>query len=330
MVNHNNQKLLEDCLLSVFNQDYTNFEVIVVDNDSSDSSTKMLEEKFKKVKLIKSNKNLYFAAGNNLGYKYAKGEIIFLLNNDTIIENNLLTKVINYFNLNSKCGIIQNELLKMSDKKTIDSAGSMFTFTGFLIHRNHNKQITEEKPSRIFAGKGASLFIKREVIEKFMYLFDENFLLYFEDTDLCWRANLCGYDVIYLPGAKTYHYEGMSTSKEQLAFIDFHSFKNRLNSIITNLSLPFLLFILPTHILCSFILAAAYLPFRSAISKSILKSIFWNIKNFKYTLRKRIHVQKLRKISDIAYLPKVSTFPSINYIASFFRFYSERKNQKVV
>lgn len=326
VVNYNNRSLLQKCLSSLFEQDYKNIEVIVVDNNSKDDSVSFIKNHFPNVKLVPNKENSFFAKGNNIAYKESKGEIIFLLNNDAYVEKDTIKKVVQYFIENNNVGIIQNLILKDSPEKIIDSAGSMFSFTGFLVHNYHHSKIDSKLESRkVFSGKGASLFIRREIIEKLGQIFDPTFVIYFEDSDLCWKSNIMGFETIFLSDAITYHKEGSSSSKKDLGFIDFHSFKNRISSTITNLSFIYLIIILPIHIFICIVLIVLFSPKNFHISKAIIKAIYWNFINTKQILAKRSQVQKLRKVSDTSLFKNIIIFPTPSYILSFLGFYINRK-----
>ncbi len=327
VVNYNQDLLLQKCLDSIQKQSYPNIETIVLDNASTDTSVKTVKNNYPEVNLIESEKNLYFAEGNNLAYEKSKGEFIFLLNNDAYIENDTVEKLVDYLDKNEDVGIIQNKLVHAQNPKKVDSAGSMFSIFGFLIHRSHNQESKDIEPTEIFSGKGASLFMRRELIEE-IGLFDPDYKMYFEDTDLCWRTWLAGKKVVYFPNTTTYHYVSQSMDNKNIGTLDYYSFRNRVQTLIKNLSLLSLLIVLPVHIQACLLLSFIYLFSNLTISKAIIRALFWNIVNLKYTLRKRNTIQSIRTTPDLSFLPKLSIFPNPLYIFNFLKFYAHRTKQK--
>lgn len=319
VVNYNGEKYVERCISSILSQTYKNLEIIFVDNNSKDNSVEIIK-KYPQIKLIESKENLYFAGGNNLGFKNSTGDIIYLLNNDAYPESNVIEKIVEVFNKNHKAGVVQNKLIYASDPNRIDSVGSMFTMLGFLKHL----EIDPNKQSEIFSAKGASMAVRREIAEK-SGLFHDSYKMYFEDTDLCWRAILMGFEVIYLPEFLTLHEVGKSTNYDTLPLTDYHSFKNRINSIITNSSFLLLLIVLPVHIAVCIFVILTYVPRDFRISKAIFRAILWNFTNLIPTLKLRYKVQSLRKQSDFYILKNLTIFPTPLYFFNLLRKYFDRK-----
>jgi GT2 family glycosyltransferase len=308
-------------------QTYSNFETIFVDNASKDRSLEIArDQKYKSlsIKFAQNTSNLGFSPGNNDGYKLSSGDIIFLLNTDARVEPDTLEKVVNTFNQNPNVGIIQNKTLLMKDHTKLDSAGSMFTKTGFLKHIGRKEAVVdEEKMYPIFAGKGCSLFIRREIIEA-TYLFNPDYHSYFEDTDISWRCWLLGKEVVYSPEGISYHNGGTTALKLTSGFTDYHSFKNRIQCMLVNLQLRNILIVIPVHVFLCLGISLMYLVRgRFLKSWSIIKAIGWNIGHIGRTLRLRREVQSKRVWSDKQIFDLVSTKFDIMYsIKSLFNYTS--------
>ena len=209
VLNWNGKKYIRDCLESLLSINYNNYEVIVVDNASTDGSTDIIREyskKYSKIKLIENKTNLGFSKGNNIGIKASKGEIIILLNNDTKVDREWLKEVVRTFNSDKNIGIVGSKLLYLETKK-IQSLGCIEIFPGLWQNltfiRQHNNLIEVD-----YVG-GAALAIRRKVLCK-IGLLDEDFFAFFEDTDLCYRAKKAGYKVVVNPKAIVYHYGSAS------------------------------------------------------------------------------------------------------------------------
>ncbi|PIR66742.1 MAG: hypothetical protein COU51_02305 [Parcubacteria group bacterium CG10_big_fil_rev_8_21_14_0_10_36_14] len=218
-INYNTRQLLKQSLKHFFLiSPAIDFEIIVVDNNSTDGSAEMLLEEFRQVKLIKSKKNLGYAGGANLGLKNASGSFVAVFNADIFIIQNSLETAINYMDNHTDIG--------MAGPKLINADGSLQyscyrfprpytpilrrTFLGetkwgkrevdkyLMKDYNHN----DARPVDWLLG-GALIARKSALFE--VGFFDDQYFLYFEDTDLAHRLKDKGYKVMYLPSSKMYH-----------------------------------------------------------------------------------------------------------------------------
>lgn len=300
IINWNGIGDLKDLLPSLKKVKYKNFETIIVDHGSTDGSIEYVKKNYPKIKLLEKKRNLGFALGNNVGVKKAKGEYILLLNNDTIVKPDFLGRLVVGLE-EENIGVVQPKII-FADSKKLQSAGTYFTNTGFLYHVGYNKDpnlAKYNKRKEIFSANGSCMLIKREVIEK-VGLFDKDFFLYFEETDFCWRVWLAGYKIIYEPKAVILHKGGRATKRLPSSFVNFHSFKNRINTLIKNLGTFELMKVLPVHLFLCQVASISFLA-RGGIKVALLTqhAIFWNIFNLGRTLKKRKRVQeKIRKVGD--------------------------------
>ena len=223
LVNYNGVDVLIDCLNSLekfIPQD--NCEIIVVDNNSQDNSVDIINDKFPHIKLIKLPKNVGFGSGNNAGAKVAKGEFIFLLNTDTILESNILPHLIELMSENPDIGVIGPKLLfpdgsfQISFSPEISLKGE---FAARKLHKNaENKNklhIIEQDFQNIQEVDivvGAAFFIRADLFN-LLGGFDEKFFMYFEESDLCQRVRNKGYKVLYTPYVSLIHIRGYSVKK---------------------------------------------------------------------------------------------------------------------
>lgn len=316
IVNWNGKKWLQRCFSSLKRQTYKRFEVVFVDNGSSDESVAFARKLFPKVKIVQNKSNHGFAKANNSGYTYAKGEYILLLNNDTIMAPTALEKFIEGFRTIPNAGSIQSKLIMMYEKKKLDICGSYWTDSSLLYHfgmsQPEHKKIYNS-PKAFFTNKGASMMIKREVIHK-LGLFDDDFWSYYEETDLCSRMWLAGYECWYYPKAIVWHAVGGTATTFPNSFIQFHNFKNKLLSFLKNFEVGTLLKVLPIFLLVNIVLSFFWL-FSGKIAHffSLYKAIFWNVQNLPRTLHKRRKIQKVRKTSDAVIFSKVKKNPNWKY-----------------
>lgn len=298
IVNWNGGEVFRDCLKSLDKIKYPSWELIVVDNASIDGSDKYTGKK--KLTLIKNSSNLGFATGNNQGFAKSKGDYILLLNNDTKVPPDFLDILVDKLEKDKSIAAVQPKIYLMDEKELLDNCGSFLTRIGFLEHWGFFKKDSEEfnKEKIIFSAKGACMLIRRRVVEE-VGLFDDAFGSYFEETDFCWRVWMAGYKIIYYPKTFIFHKLAYSAKRMNPFTVNYHSFKNRIASLIKNLGLIDLIIILPIHILVLKILVLYYLlKGRFGEAKIIFKAIFWNIFNLPQILIKRFEVQKMRKRTD--------------------------------
>lgn len=224
-----------ECLESLKKIDYPNFEVIVVDNNSTGDDVNIIKEKFGDFvkELIVSKDNLGFSGGNNLGIEYSLNEgadFILLLNNDTIVEPDFLSKLLDVFINKDSVGISAPQINYYNTPEIVWTVGgkiSKLRGSGFAYSDKNESEIDKNEKFVTFAS-GCCLLIKREVFEK-VGLFDEKFFLYVEDTDFCYRSLKAGYKIIVSPTSKIYHKVGSSTSEDLKQIPLYYTTRNRLH-----------------------------------------------------------------------------------------------------
>lgn len=331
IVNWNGLEHLKLSLQSMANQHYSLLTVYIVDNGSTDGSIDYIKKEFPDMVLLETNKNLGFAGGNNVGMERALAdghEYLVLINNDTNSKPSVVSQLVNYMEQHPRVGIAQPKLLLLDHPDTIDACGSWLTKTGFLRHFGCEEKDGPQysKVTPVFTVKGAAMIVRRKVLED-IGLFDDDFFAYFEETDLCWRAWLRGWKVYYAPVAEVYHKIGGSTKKIGSPTINYHSFKNRIMSMIKNLAWYNVLWMVPLHVLLiigfSFIYFAA---FRWRNGFGVYRCIWWNIVHLPANLKKRRMIQKTRVVSDPTLFKSI--MKPINYLESFdfaTRFFADKR-----
>ncbi len=225
IVTYNSQDFIKKCLKSVYKNISNQDEIFIVDNNSSDNTIKELEKlNYNNFRLIKNKKNLGFAKANNQAIKQAKGDYIFLINPDTEFDENIFSQMIEFANQHQNAGIFGCQQIDYRNK----AAGSFGNFPSFwtnlayklklywltpwahwTMYNFFTKHLFNKNKKVDYVGFGFTL-IKKQVIEK-IGLLDENFFLYYEDTDFCKRANDAGFEVWYLGKIKVQHITGASS-----------------------------------------------------------------------------------------------------------------------
>ncbi|MFZ3059453.1 MAG: glycosyltransferase family 2 protein [Candidatus Methanoperedens sp.] len=209
VVNYNGKKYLNACLSSMENQTYHDFEVIFVDNASTDTSVEYVKAHFPSVRIIENEKNYGFAKGNNIGIKEAKGDLIATLNNDTEVTPAWLEELVRSINSDENVGMCASKLLFMKKRKMINSTGICISRSGACWDRGmfecDNGQY--ESIGEVFGPCAGAAMYRKSMLEE-IGLFDEDFYAYMEDADLAFRGRLAGWKCLYVPKAVVYHVHG--------------------------------------------------------------------------------------------------------------------------
>ena len=241
IVNYNGREIVLDCLRSIEAQSFKNFEVIVVDNGSSDDSILRIQEFARRnnpglaIKIISLRRNLGFAGGCIVGLNYSKAEFVGLLNNDTEADQKWLEELIKAMKSDSNIGICASKMI-VKDADILDSAGDGFSFLlkGFKRGEGEKASLYNERKYIFGACAGAALY-RKKMIEEIGFL-DEDFFLIHEDTDLNFRAQLYGWKVLYVPTAIVYHKVRSSIGKNSRLAI-YYTLRNKELLRIKNLPL---------------------------------------------------------------------------------------------
>jgi GT2 family glycosyltransferase len=218
---------LRACLASLHNvRDEAEFEVIVVDNNSNDKSAEMVAEEFPWVRLEPMPRNLGFAGGHNHAIAIRNAPHAFPLNSDTIVHAGALRKVLDFAHAHPDYGMIGPKLLnpdgslQFSCRRFPNPVAALFRNTplGKLFPNNRftREYLMQDwdhtKPREVDWVSGAAFLVRKEVIDK-IGLFDEEYFMFCEDVDWCWRAWKAGFKVVYYPEAVITHAIGRSTDK---------------------------------------------------------------------------------------------------------------------
>ena len=218
---------LVNCLRSIEeHQPSVPFEIIVVDNASSDRTVETVKKNFPNVTVIANSENKGFAAANNQAIKIAKGQYLLLLNPDTIVHKNTLDSLIKVLDENPQAAACGPKILD-ANGEYCPSIGYIPTFRSLLYHwtflrylgifRNHYKQLKRthlsyDNIADVEQLSGSVLLLRRPVMKE-IGLFDENFFMYYEDVDLCLRIRNAGWKIIFVPDAVITHIGGKSTEQ---------------------------------------------------------------------------------------------------------------------
>ncbi len=202
----NGKHHLDDCFQSLRQQSFMDFEVLLVDNGSTDGTQAYVAENYPEVKLIQLPENKGFTGACNAGWHASHGDIIILLNNDTEADPNWLAEIVDAFERHPQAGSIASKMLLFDQRDTFHTAGDFYRIDGIPGNRGVWQKDTGQfdREEIVFSACGGSSAYRRQVLEELGFL-DDDFFFSCEDVDLGWRANLAGYEVWYVPTAVIYH-----------------------------------------------------------------------------------------------------------------------------
>jgi GT2 family glycosyltransferase len=242
VLNYNGGRLLHDCLQSLEAQELEGgFEVLLVDNLSTDGSPEEAHSRFPDIRLIRAVTNLGFAGGNNLGIAGARGRHIVLINNDACARPGWLAALVAAAESDVRVGAVTGKVLFAEPPGLIQNAGGLLLTDGSGAERGYEQPDHGQFDSveEVFAICGAGVLLSRGMLED-VGGFDETYFLYYEDIDLSWRMRLRGWKVLYQPAAVIEHVHSASSGEWSSMFV-FHVDRNRLFTVFKNAPWGFVL-----------------------------------------------------------------------------------------
>jgi GT2 family glycosyltransferase len=218
IVNYNTREILRKCLLSVLaSRTGFSYEVFVSDNGSKDGSQEMLRKDFPQVKLLENKANLGFSKANNIAIRQAAGRLILLLNSDTEIKSDNLDFAVKYLDEHPAVGAVGGKVLlpdgnldKACRRRFPNPWNSFLRLFGFKKLSDYNIAGSIDTESEVDAVMGAYMMIPKAVIDR-VGLLDEEYFMYGEDLDWCWRIKEGGWKIVYFPKAALTHYKYASS-----------------------------------------------------------------------------------------------------------------------
>lgn len=336
ILNYNAGKLLLDCVKSIFDTRYKNFEVIVVDNASSDNSHIKCKEQFSKIILIENKNNLGYCEGNNVGIRKSSGKFIIILNPDTIVESNWISELLKAYKENGD-GLYQPKILSLYEENILQSTGNMLHLFGFGFARDKGvtDQKKRDKTEQIGYASGTCLFTSSSVLEK-VGLLDPFLFLYHDDLDLGWRAAQLGVKSFFVPSSTIYHAESyfLKWSAKKFFWLE----RNRKYCLLTHYSKDTYNKMLPSLILVDimvwfFYLYKGFLTTKIKAELDILKNKEQISKKYQELENKKIVPDKefVKYLPDDIYVPaNVSGFTANKLFNSILASLSKRTKRKIL
>lgn len=246
--NFNGLAYLEGVLSSLERQSMKNFEVILVDNGSTDGSCAFVASQYSWVHIIELSDNFGFSRAVNEGIRAARAPYVLLLNNDTEVEPDFLKEMVEGIQRHKKAFSCQAKMIQFHDRDKMDDGGNYYCALGWAFAGGKGKAAEHyDKEKKIFSSCAGAAIYRKKIFEKIGYFDDEHFA-YLEDLDVGYRARIYGYENWYIPGAVVYHVGSGTSGSRYNQFKIRYSSRNNIYMIYKNmpllqiiLNLPFLL-----------------------------------------------------------------------------------------
>ncbi|MFX0132121.1 MAG: glycosyltransferase family 2 protein [Candidatus Hodarchaeota archaeon] len=266
IVTYNSINHIEECIKSILKQNFA-YEILIVDNNSKDGTVEFIKKNFPFITIIENKKNIGMGSGNNLGVKYAAGDFIVILNDDTIVESNWLRNLIRPLKNTSK--IITTPKILLYDGLKINTSGNINHFTGLGFVRGLGKKRNAYSKYEYVSGLSGCCFALRKQDYLELNGFDEKLFMYAEDTELSWRALLKNFKILYVPTSLVRHDYELKVTVKKLYYLE----RGRYFILKKYLSLYNLIILLPSFIITEFLVFGYAMKFGWSGIKHKIKAI---------------------------------------------------------
>src|SRR5829696_1348305 len=295
--NWNGERFLSTCLGSLREQSFKDFDVVVVDDNSTDDSIALVRRNFPEVRVLPLEENKGFSAAVNAGIRASHAEYVALLNNDTEVDPEWLRSLVEAAKAHPEAGLFASKMLDFYDRRRLDGAGDALRRSGLPLRLGHGELDHGQYDETTFvfgACAGAALY-RRDMLDE-VGLFDEDFFANCEDGDLSFRAQLAGYRCFYVPGAVVYHMGSASTGGKRSPMATRLGSRNSFSLLVKNLPLSVVPYILPF-----FVAGQLGRLITAAVTGSLrahLEGLAGAWRHLPLMLGKRAEIQKRKKLSD--------------------------------
>ncbi|MFQ5872428.1 MAG: glycosyltransferase family 2 protein [Dehalococcoidia bacterium] len=286
----NGEELLPLVLGSLREQTFKDFEVVVVDNGSTDGSVRLLARDYPEVRVLDFDENLGFSAAVNAGIRATAGEYVALVNNDVELDPGWLWTMVTALDCESRAGFAASRIRRYWQRDTLESAGDCVSISP--KGRGHGMQDGPrfDRPAWVTSASAAAAVYRRSLLEE-IGLFNEDYFAYFEDVELGMRAQIAGYPCLYVPEAIAYH-KGGETSRRITDFRAFYGVRNVVQVYFTTFPPRYILRYLPRLVSAKFWFALSEGGLKVSLRAAL--SVFRRIPRM---IRRRREIFAMRRIS---------------------------------
>ncbi|MDI6891765.1 MAG: glycosyltransferase family 2 protein [Actinomycetota bacterium] len=304
--NYNGKEFLGACLDSLRKQAYKDFEIILVDNGSTDGSVDFVKQNYPEAKIISLPTNKGFAYAVNTGIRESQGEYIALLNNDTEADPHWLEELCKGLENNLEAGFCASKTLFFHNRDVINSAGLAYHMDGTAGDVGYGEldEGQYDERQKVFGASGVAVIYRREML-KDVGLFDEDFFAFYEDVDLSFRAQLCGYQCIYQPKAVVYHVGGGTISPKNPKN-RFLCDRNLIYVLIKNLPTKLFIKYLPSILIYQIASAVYLFKYGFTFGVSSILGKFAGVFSILKLMKRRKIIQRRRAVS-VEYIASLLT-----------------------
>lgn len=314
VVNFNGMPHIDTCIASLLNQTYRNFEVIFVDNNSSDGSLQYTQNKSPQLIFVQNGKNLGYAGGINSGLAYATGDYVAPLNIDTEVTPDWLGTMVSFLEANPQVAAVTPKILLFNDRSKINALGLNIHVTGLGFCRQLGKPDDgSTSPENVSGVSGCSYIIRREILERMGGAPEECFMGN-DDVIVSWLVNLMGYDIYCVPEAVIYHKYVRKMSPERLYTLE----KNRQALLLSTLKPLTFATCFPIFLAVE-ILIIGYCTLKGMTYLKAKFSAFSSLWKERDSIKQKcVRYMQLRKISDFELFGKLAWNLDWRQILGFF------------
>lgn len=292
VITYNGEHLLEECLSAIKSQDYPEYEIMMVDNDSTDRSVDLVREKFPEVKILQMKENRGPNPARNAAIREANTRYVLLVDDDAVLTPDCLRILMKARKEYSDVAICHPRVVLYDDRTRIQYDGTRIYYIGAVIVRNSGASIhhVSKRTIPVSVVSGLAMLVERDKALQ-VGLFDEDYFFGWEDSDFSFRMTISGFKCLNVPQAVVYH-----KMKKRGLSEAFYQIRNRWYFVLKNYSSRTLFFLWP--ILLVYELGLLLFLTMKGVLFVYLRANFAVIKNFGKLMRKRKEVQALKKVSD--------------------------------
>jgi GT2 family glycosyltransferase len=306
VVNFNGKKLLKPCLKSLLTTNYPNFEIIVVDNASTDGSVESIKKlygSYPYVKIVENRENLGHAEGCNIGARVAKGRYLVFLDSDTELKaEDWLWELVKVMESDESIGLAQAKVVLAKDKRRLDYVCTAIDALGTWAATYGLKEDELKENFEVLAASSGCCIVRRDVFNE-VGGFDPDYFIYDDDTDLSLRSRLLGYKILLVPSAVIVHRGSVLRGINQRTV--YHSAKNRMRTMLKNYELRNLWW---RFLVLSFLMSMVSFGFlvlkKLDEAKATMKGLLSSVTDFRKIWIKRSLMQSKRRIRDVELMSK--------------------------
>ena len=306
IVNFNGRELLKQCLLTLSRTDYCNYEIVVVDNASTDGSLTEIKRSFGSdphIKLVENSENVGHAEGCNIGAQMTKGRYLVFLDSDTEFNaENWLWELVKVMEKDGSVGLAQAKLVLAEDKSCLDYVCVAVDALGTWDATYGSKEERLKENFEILAASSGCCIVRREVFNQ-AGGFDADYFIYDDDTDLSLRARLLGYRILFVPSALVIHRGGVLRGITSSTL--YHSAKNRVRTVLKNYELRNVWWRFSVLTFFTFMVSVGFFVLKKHDeAKATMKGLVSPIKDLPEIWRKRLLFQSKRRVRDFELVNK--------------------------